>query len=365
VAAENLFKIAQNVGDTIKAGYYSAFLADYTIPEIEKRNDASRINELFKNYLVKKQEKQAEAEREEAVISTVVFAIPFLIAVAAAIVVFAKLRSKKLMKKQRAESKKVIEEARKRHLEELESKKTQYEKKQRALQKSLRQKEEQVNALNEALYQKREEAVIRRKAFLNEPICRYIINQAHQFNITTRDKAYDFGIALKDKDFMQLEEAVAKHYEGFDRVLLSQSPGLKQEYLTLCHLYLLGLDDSQIAALKNLTYWAIQKQKKNLQKKLELKEELAKYVFNVADGLKEAQDVAHDVAQGVAKEAPQETLQILLEIVSRNPKITREEMAKQMGVSKKTIERYLKKLEGRVRYIGSGYSGYWEVDRQQ
>ena len=36
-------------------------------------------------------------------------------------------------------------------------------------------------------------------------------------------------------------------------------------------------------------------------------------------------------------------------------------MAHQLGVSSKTVGRYLKKLNGRVRYVGSGYSGHWEV----
>ena len=33
----------------------------------------------------------------------------------------------------------------------------------------------------------------------------------------------------------------------------------------------------------------------------------------------------------------------------------------QIGVSTKTIGRYLKKLEDKVRFVGSGYSGHWEI----
>ena len=67
--------------------------------------------------------------------------------------------------------------------------------------------------------------------------------------------------------------------------------------------------------------------------------------------------VPQDVPQG----ATHEINQAILDIVSHNPKITREEMAHQLGVSSKTVGRYLKKLNGRVRYVGSGYSGHWEV----
>ena len=36
-------------------------------------------------------------------------------------------------------------------------------------------------------------------------------------------------------------------------------------------------------------------------------------------------------------------------------------MAKKIGVSKKTIEREIKKIS-QLKYIGSGYSGYWKMN---
>ena len=43
-----------------------------------------------------------------------------------------------------------------------------------------------------------------------------------------------------------------------------------------------------------------------------------------------------------------------------NNKITRQAIANETGVSKKTIERYMKEINN-LKYIGSGNNGYWEL----
>ncbi len=67
----------------------------------------------------------------------------------------------------------------------------------------------------------------------------------------------------------------------------------------------------------------------------------------------DTQDVPQDVPQGVP--------QAIIELISANNKITRESIAAQLGLSSKTIARYLKQMSDRVHYVGSGYSGHWEV----
>lgn len=65
--------------------------------------------------------------------------------------------------------------------------------------------------------------------------------------------------------------------------------------------------------------------------------------------------------QSVPQDVPQDVPQTIIELIYNNPNITREDIAKQLGVSTKTIGRYLKKLEDKVRFVGSGYSGHWEI----
>ena len=40
--------------------------------------------------------------------------------------------------------------------------------------------------------------------------------------------------------------------------------------------------------------------------------------------------------------------------------VTTEDLAKQFGVTSMTIKRHIAKMP-HIRYVGSGYSGYWEV----
>ncbi len=65
--------------------------------------------------------------------------------------------------------------------------------------------------------------------------------------------------------------------------------------------------------------------------------------------------------QGVPQDVPQDVPQTIIELIYNNPNITREDIAKQIGVSTKIIGRYLKKLENKVKFVGSGYSGHWEI----
>lgn len=75
----------------------------------------------------------------------------------------------------------------------------------------------------------------------------------------------------------------------------------------------------------------------------------------------DTQDVPQDVPQSVLQGVPQGIPQTIIQLIYNNPNITRAVMAKQLGVNEKTIARNLKKIENKVKYIGSGYSGHWEI----
>ena len=71
--------------------------------------------------------------------------------------------------------------------------------------------------------------------------------------------------------------------------------------------------------------------------------------------------VPQDVPQGVPQGVPQDHLDVqILELMHANDKISTESIAKTLGVSSKTIKRRIKEMDN-VRYIGSGYSGHWEI----
>ena len=79
------------------------------------------------------------------------------------------------------------------------------------------------------------------------------------------------------------------------------------------------------------------------------------------------ENVPQDVLQG-QKNVPQDDSQfeksidsIILRLINENNKVSREEIARVAGVNVKTIARHLKTLSSKVKYVGSGYSGHWEI----
>ena len=74
------------------------------------------------------------------------------------------------------------------------------------------------------------------------------------------------------------------------------------------------------------------------------------------------QDVPQDVPQGVPKDVPQdkELDDWIEKQIRNNSQISTEDLVNLSNRSSKTIKRHLAKMP-HIRYVGSGYSGHWEV----
>lgn len=400
-AASYLRIIYDSIGNREQSNVYSRFLTHQNKSEGENKALVSELEAVFKTCMNQKQKKEAEEARKKSIRETIEIVVFITALFILAILVIAKQKSKQLLKKQQEETDRVLEETEQEHekelrlwqavadktLEETEKKHEKeletYQKKQEALQQNLQEKEAHVNVLKNALNQQREEAERRRMAFLKEPICEAILNKAKSKQITTRDVAHELGIALKDEELERLGEAVAKYYDGFDHVLLSQCPNLKHGYLALCHLYLLGLSESEIAALKNVSYSAIRKQNESLQEKLGVDENISAYVLRIAEGLCGTPNVEQDKQldmdlqrtteenSGQPMEMEQESSlksslkssQKILELISASPSITISEIADRLGMTTRGVDKNIKRLkeQGVIRRVGPDKGGHWEV----
>ena len=404
-AAEYLRNVYDSIGEFGKADVCVRFLADHKKSEGENKALVSKLEDIFKTYMHQKQKKEAEEAREKSIRKTIEIVVFITALLILAILVIAKQKSKQLLKKQQeatdkvleeteqehekelrlwqAEADKTLEETEKKHEKELETERLAYQKKQEALQQNLQEREAHVNVLEKVLNQQRKEAEQRRMAFMKEPICEAILNKAKSKQITTRDVAHELGIALKDEDLERLGEAVAKHYDGFDHVLLSQCPSLKHGYLALCHLHLLGLSESEIAALKNVSYSAIRKQNENLQEKLGVDENISAYVLRIAEGLCGTTDVEQEnqinmdlqrtteensgqpmeMEQKSSLKSSLKSSQKILELISASPSITISEIAVRLGMTKRGVDKNIKRLkeQGIIRRVGPDKGGHWEV----
>ncbi len=67
------------------------------------------------------------------------------------------------------------------------------------------------------------------------------------------------------------------------------------------------------------------------------------------------QDVSQDVPQGV-----DDIDRTIVRLIREDNKISTESIAEKLSLSSKTIKRRIAKMPN-IRYVGSGYSGHWEV----
>ena len=101
----------------------------------------------------------------------------------------------------------------------------------------------------------------------------------------------------------------------------------------------------------------IKKQNESLQEKLGVKEDIASYIMRVIEGLCGTQNGTQ--TNGVIDD----DLDAWIERqIKDNPKITTEELAEKSHKGVRTIKRHIS-MTRHIRYVGSGYSGHWEVIR--
>ncbi len=72
------------------------------------------------------------------------------------------------------------------------------------------------------------------------------------------------------------------------------------------------------------------------------------------------------MSKGVSKETIDElssAAKTIFELINNNPNVSRNDMAKQTGVSLKNIQKNINKLKqlGLIRRVGSPKHGHWEV----
>ena len=104
IVADYLREIALKEGDTLKVNQYAQVVAKNSSSPGESQARVSKLNDLFQSYLLEKQEAASVRARKEDVKKATRIIVPMAILMALAIIVFAKLRSRKLLKKHQEEA---------------------------------------------------------------------------------------------------------------------------------------------------------------------------------------------------------------------------------------------------------------------
>ena len=109
-----LHDIFQSQGDTLMAAQYAVYLAEHTDQERVKMAQVSQLNELFQNYLHKKQEAVSLRERQKT-IRTTLTVVFFLAVLMIAPIILIRRKSRKRIAVHEAETQQRLNEVTKRH----------------------------------------------------------------------------------------------------------------------------------------------------------------------------------------------------------------------------------------------------------
>ena len=119
LSANYLRLIYDSIGNQSKSDECTRFLADYKKTEGENKAMVSKLEDMFKDYMIQKQEKEAEEARKKSIRNTIEIIVPIAIVIALTVFIVAKLRSKQLLKQQQEEADRVLGETEQKHEKEL------------------------------------------------------------------------------------------------------------------------------------------------------------------------------------------------------------------------------------------------------
>ena len=162
-----------------------------------------------------------------------------------------------------------------------------HEIKQRALSGRLRrsnealrmQKEETSNLAKEIDIQQRQTAWNGLDDFMNESICKDILTALNDKQIKREAKSIDYPeLRLSDVQLHDLSIAVEKHFCGFEKTLTDLYPKINRNALNQCLLYLLNVEDVQIAALLSCDYSTVKRRSAKLKEAFNTEKEVRQFI---------------------------------------------------------------------------------------
>ena len=277
------------------------YLAIHNETGAENSALVSQLSNLYKMYMSQKQEKEAREQREVAIKKTLRFVIPIAAALALAIIVMAKLRSKQLLKNQREEANRELGEKEQRHQEEIKLRQTEAEKvledkeqqhqleleerdkqhaetieaerqahrmEQAAISGRLKRKNEEVRELKDQIKRQDEldAAPKQAESFTDEPICRLILERVQEGRFKAQMDCKIYKDAALDKEqVITLRDAADRHLDYFTMRLKKDYPELTNSDLDYCCLYLLGLSDADVSALMQKAYPTVSQRSRKIK----------------------------------------------------------------------------------------------------
>ena len=277
-AAEHLMTIYDSLGENKKVDQCMRFLAQQKKTEGQSKASVSQLEDLFKVYTDRKLQREAEEARKKSIKKTIGIIVPIAVVFALGILVFAKLKNRKLLKTHQEEAKRALEEAGRQHEQELIQQREEalaaertHRIQQSALSNRLKRSNEELRELKDQIRQQTDSMNPKQEAqalsFNDEPICHLIMERVNDGQFKAQMDCMNYkDYALGKDDLVALREAANRHFNQFTIRLAKAYPALTQGDLDYCCLYLLGLSDADISALMQRAYNTVNERNSKLRR---------------------------------------------------------------------------------------------------
>ncbi|MBR0539960.1 MAG: hypothetical protein IJK36_07010 [Bacteroidales bacterium] len=277
-AAERLVSICKSQDRQSKILEYAEFLVPFANQEENQSETKSKMTEFYKDFERREAEiKFLKQEKRKARTTETVTSLLLIVISITALFYFVTRRRHRQLQLQHKKTEKLLKKERQIHRSE-----------QAALSGRLRQSNQKVRELKEQMC--KQDAVSYTKqgdrsfAFNEEPVCRLIMERVNEGNFLSQmDCTVYKEYALSKEQLMDLRKATDFHFDGFTSRLARAFPELTKRDLDYCCLYLLGLTDSDIAALMQRAYNTINERSNKLKRVIGAKKTLSGALIGFAN----------------------------------------------------------------------------------
>ena len=251
-SAQLLKEAYEALGDMEQAAIYAQPYNEGLEKYLDKASDKTEIVNLYNAYRLQQQDSRHSAWRRKS-ISRVMRGIGALLVLLVLLAIYFGRRGRRHAEKMQQENDTLREEKQK-----VEWEQSKMSGRMRRANEMLKEKDDIIdekNRENSLLKMRLEQQSADMPPFAEEPVCRQILDAVASENIkSTVDMKIYSAIALTRQQQEQLRMAVERHYGTFAESLKKTYPKLTNDDLNYCRLYLLGLNEVQIAALMQKSY---------------------------------------------------------------------------------------------------------------
>ncbi len=269
-AAEWLAVICKSQGKESEAYEYSDYLTPFATQEENKSYIKSQLAELYNNHKQRETEFQHQKTSKRQAKRTALIITSLLVVMLLYFVLYRTNKRKKL-----------------RLEEQIKEEQCAHEIKQKALSGRLKrsnealqiQKKRANDLAKKAEHQRKQAAWGSLDDFMKEDVCQIIMALLADKVIKREAKRGDYlKLRLNDAQLHALSLAAEKHFNGFEKTLTDQYPKINRSGINQCLLYLLNLEDVQIAALLSCDYTTVRRRSLKLKEAFNTEKEPRQFI---------------------------------------------------------------------------------------